>query len=745
MTSDPITTFFGIRHHGPGCARSLARALAVLQPDLLLVELPADLEGQLGPVADAAMTPPVALLVYQTENPERSSFYPFAEFSPEWQAFRWSATQQVPCRCCDLPAAHTMALRLAEAADEATEDEASGKIPPPRPDPFDVFAEADGYSDGERWWNDRVEERGDDASLFAAINEAVTALRQDLGLTETKLTLLREAWMRKCLRAAESEGFKNIAVVCGAWHLPALQQKTTAAADNALLKGLPKVKISSAWIPWTYERLAMASGYGAGVRSPGWYGHLWSKPIDPIPTWLTLSARILRKEGQEASSASVIEAIRLANSLAGMRGRPQPGLDETLEAMQTVFCMGDALPLNFLRTKLLIGEVMGKLPESMPKLPLQQDIEALARSLRLKFAASVETLELDLREENGRKRSVFLHRLLALQIHWGSKLSARSKGTFKESWRLAWKPDYEVAIISAAPFGNTLETAAHHLLLAKLPADALLPRIAEALDLAVLAQLPDTVGKLLVRLDDAAAASSDVMELLDAVSPLARTARYGDVRKSSGEDLQRVVEGFAARIHAALPGATHGLQEEAADRLAASVAGYGTALGLLEKPELTADFHQVLEKIMHSQAAHATLRGQATRLLHDASAISSVEVARQFSFALSAGMPPLAAGCWLEGFLRGAGSLLLHDRELLGRVDDWVKHLSGDAFQAILPMLRRTFGSFTAPERARIATAIHQSDELREPLRFEPPDLDLTRALPAVQAVARLFAIRTSP
>jgi hypothetical protein len=76
-------------------------------------------------------------------------------------------------------------------------------------------------------------------------------------------------------------------------------------------------------------------------------------------------------------------------------------------------------------------------------------------------------------------------------------------------------------------------------------------------------------------------------------------------------------------------------------------------------------------------------------------------------------------------------------------VDDWVKQLSAEAFQSILPMLRRTFGSFTAPERARIATAIRQSDGLREPLRFEPPDLDLTRALPAVQSVARLFAIRT--
>lgn len=28
---------FGIRHHGPGCARSLRKALETLQPDCLLV------------------------------------------------------------------------------------------------------------------------------------------------------------------------------------------------------------------------------------------------------------------------------------------------------------------------------------------------------------------------------------------------------------------------------------------------------------------------------------------------------------------------------------------------------------------------------------------------------------------------------------------------------------------------------------------------------------------------------------
>ena len=81
--------FFGIRHHGPGCARSLVRAFAAWQPDAVLVEGPPEADGLLPHLNDAALVPPVALLVHAVETPQQAVFYPFARFSPEWQALRW--------------------------------------------------------------------------------------------------------------------------------------------------------------------------------------------------------------------------------------------------------------------------------------------------------------------------------------------------------------------------------------------------------------------------------------------------------------------------------------------------------------------------------------------------------------------------------------------------------------------------------------------------------------------------------
>ena len=62
-------TIFGIRHHGPGSARSLRAALEALRPDAILVEGPPDAAEVLPLLTHPDMRPPVALLIYV---PDRS-------------------------------------------------------------------------------------------------------------------------------------------------------------------------------------------------------------------------------------------------------------------------------------------------------------------------------------------------------------------------------------------------------------------------------------------------------------------------------------------------------------------------------------------------------------------------------------------------------------------------------------------------------------------------------------------------
>src|SRR6266851_2843904 len=104
---------FGIRHHGPGSARSLLTALAALDPAIVLIEGPPDANDIIRFAASSAMVPPVAMLVHGQDDPANASFYPFGIYSPEWQAMRWAMAGGRPVRFIDLPAANRLALRTA--------------------------------------------------------------------------------------------------------------------------------------------------------------------------------------------------------------------------------------------------------------------------------------------------------------------------------------------------------------------------------------------------------------------------------------------------------------------------------------------------------------------------------------------------------------------------------------------------------------------------------------------------------
>jgi hypothetical protein len=408
-------TVFGVRHHGPGSARSLARGLAELEPDAVLVEGPPEADAIIGLAAEAEMRPPVALLVYVPDEPRRAVFYPFASFSPEWQALKYALARQLPFRFIDLAATHWLGEGEPHERDVV------------RADPLAVLAQAAGHGDPERWWEDVVEHRRDELATFEAVGEAMSALREGAD-PESEHEARREAHMRRAIRAVLKDGYERVAVVCGAWHVPALLEMPTAAADNALLKALPKTKVAATWVPWTYDRLSYASGYGAGVLSPGWYDHLFSVDDVVVVRWLAKIARLLRDNDVDISSAHVLEATRTAETLAALRGRPLAGLPEILDATAAVVGTGADAALALVREKLIVGERLGEVPDETPVVPLQADVTREQRRLRLKPEAGARRLDLDLRKENDRDRSHLLHRLALLGVDWGELAEATGSG-----------------------------------------------------------------------------------------------------------------------------------------------------------------------------------------------------------------------------------------------------------------------------------------------------------------------------
>jgi hypothetical protein len=550
--------------------------------------------------------------------------------------------------------------------------------------------------------------------------------------------------MRRTLRRTLKEGHERVAVVCGAWHVPALRAKVPATRDDRTLRGLPKTKVAMTWVPWTHGRLAGRSGYGAGVRSPGWYHHLFAARDRPIERWLTAAARVLREEDLHVSSAHVIEAVRLAEALAALRGRPLAGLDEVTEATRAVLCEGADLPVELIQKRMVVGERLGAVPERTPMVPLQRDLQAEQRRLRLKPSALGKEQDLDLRKTTDLERSRLLHRLRLLDVDWGVPSESRSKGTFRETWTLAWRPEFDVELIEAGAWGTTVRGASTARAEALATGAATLADLTSVAERCLLADLGDALPTVMRALADRAAVDTDVAHLMSAMPAIVRALRYGDVRGTSTGPLRTVVDGLVVRVCVGLPPAITGLDDDAAREFLARVDAVHGALALLADEGHIERWRRTLEGLLaRPDTLHGLIEGRLTRLLLDAGRLHDVPV--RMARAVSVGAAPDRAAAWVEGFLSGGGLVLMHDAALLSLVDDWIAGLPGDSFTDVLPLLRRTFGAYPAAERRAIGDRLRRRDESATGASPAPEDdVDDHRAAPAASTALRILGWETS-
>ena len=270
----------GIRHHGPGSARSVRGRAGPAPAAAVLIEGPADADPLLALAAAPGMAPPVALLAYAPDAPRVSAFWPFAVFSPEWQALAWAAAprgagavlrpaRRRACSPCARPATTTTATTARTATASRTQRPLGWQMP----FSLDPIA-ADGGRGGVRrpgaLVGRRVESRldggqpvprdrrGDDRT--ARGRAAAGGAGGHAGRTATLREQRREAHMRQVLRAAlrETDGIGR----------GRLRRLARARADRAAAAGLRGTRRCCAACPSARRRWRGCRGRTRGWRPP---------------------------------------------------------------------------------------------------------------------------------------------------------------------------------------------------------------------------------------------------------------------------------------------------------------------------------------------------------------------------------------------------------------------------------------------------------------------------------------------
>lgn len=763
------TRYFGIRHHGFGSSRHLMHALTEWQPDHILLEGPPEADGLLRLLHSPDMRAPVALLAYRPDQPQQAVYYPFAEFSPEWQALHFARKNNIPLQFFDLPLSHW----LPEEEDGKEEKEAGAQAETQSPDekgepadtaegedsaqdytaivrdPFDHLAELSGHADGEAFWDAMFEQRQNDEGVFDAIHAAVAALRENLPEATPEHDLLREAWMRKMVRQAEKGGAEKIAVICGAWHVPALLAKISVKDDNALLKGLPKGKIDCTWIPWTHSRLTYSSGYGAGIAAPEWYAHCWRHPDDDGVLWISRAAHLMREKNHDISAAYVIETVRLAQAAAALRGQYQPNLADYNEAINAVMSMGDDSLLGQIGYDLLIGNAIGRVPDETPQLPLIADVEKRRKTLRMPATAEAKTITLDLRKPLDLQRSLFIHRMNLLDIEWAEHQYSGGSGTFKESWSVFYKPEHHIQLTERAVFGNTLPVAATNYVRRALGEQTTLAPLTELMLKVLPAELPELMHAITGRIAELSVNNSDLNDTLAALPHLAETIRYGNVRQTDTAPLRHLLHTLLTRLAAGGVQGCMNIDNDSAAVLFEAVRAADYPLASLDDEELGQLWLAFIRSQQNNHHVHPLLVGNAVRLLFDKHQTDAEETAVLMQQALSDTSDYGRTAQWLEGFLHRSGTLLLIHDPLRHMVDDWVRQLGEEHFVTLLPLLRRTFSSFEQAERRQLGEKIKHEAETGGSIRLSgsgayASNIDEAQGLAAAKTIALLLSQASS-
>lgn len=739
---------FGIRHLSPAGAFHLRKLLVDKQPDLILVEGPSDFNSLLDDMVREDTKPPFAVMAFTKESPVRTILYPFAEYSPEYQAIIWARKHGAACRFMDLPSDVFLGIQKArekaamkkyaegagpgeKGGDRVTGEEDGGGRPgkdkesPSGSTSEHVYRLLDRFSgeDGHETFWERIMEHSKDYEAYRDGAKAFGSQLRELTAGEDKdwpETLVREAYMRRKIAEAVSEGFEaeRIVVVTGAYHVAGLTGEDEPMNDDEA-RMLPAAPCSVTLMPYSYYRLSSRSGYGAGNQAPAYYGMLWQALLEEDPDmgtyrYLTALSAYQREHGFPISSAEVIEAVELARSLAGLHGYTVPALRDLRDAAVTSMGHGKLSELALAVADTEIGTAVGELPQGVSRTCLQDDFYRQLKDLRLeKYKSETAfTLTLDLREKLNVKseaaayrelrQSFFLHRLRVLGVHFARlKTERQESATWAESWDIGWSPEVEIELVESSLKGDTIAGAASFAMKEQAAGADEISEAARIVEAACCCGIPEMVAYATDILQGLSVEAVGFMDLAKTAQSISAVVRFGNIRHLDSRPLLPVLDQLFLRACLVfLPSCSCSSQVEN---------GIMEAMERINSLCIHHDFLDgerwvaLLMDAASRDDLNTAVSGFAAAILLERGRMEDEELSREVHRRLSKGIPAELGAGWFAGLSKKNRYALIARLSLWRELSGYLDTLDEEEFKRALVFLRRAFADFNSREKLDVA------------------------------------------
>lgn len=718
---------FGIRHLSPAGSYHLLKCLDEIKPELVLIEGPSDANFVIDEITRKELKLPIAILCYNANPPVNSLIYPFAIYSPEYQALLWAKINKKEARFIDLPSnvkSYLTSLKQNAQKDSFYADYSALL--------YEKIANSFDEDDYESYWERVFEQSLLKDSYINLIYEQTSMTRELCEDLEKKddpvsfsINALREQFMKMQIMEAIKSGVnpEKILVIVGAYHLQALLHNDPMSKDE--FKSLQKVDTKITLMPYSYYKLSSFSGYGAGNKAPNYFEYMFKcmqkDDLDSLSaTYISHISKLIRKKHGYSSSASAIEALRLANSLAYIKGSKYPTLKDMQDAVVATIANGEKSFVIDSFAQFEVGTKLGYLPDGVSQTPIQDDLNRQLKELKLvKYKSVVKNeIELDLRENFkvkskssaflDLKRSIFFHRLKFLNISFALPLQrVQDRASYAEKWALCYDPQVEIETVEATLLGDTIYSACSYVFKNRVESAKSVDELANLIKIACECSLLENIFEAIKKLQDFSSESFSFLELSSAASELFYLIKYGSIRKFDCSMLEPILKELILKC-SLLIFESASCTDEVAKKIALAIALINQILS--ENFEFLDDdiWFSELKKVVASEDKNPFLSGSILSTLLQKDKIKEDELLIKISKYLSLANSAQVSASWFEGLSFQNRYILLSNLTLWQELDKYINALDEDEFKKVLVCLRRALSSFDANEKNRLCDLLSE-------------------------------------